>query len=186
MRWFLDDFISPFQSSFVPDRRIADNVVLLWEAVNVLERKKGRTGAFMVNLDLEKAYDRTEWDFIKKVLEFFHFPSQFVKIVMHCISSAKISELLNGERLSQFLPSRGIRQVDAISPYIFILCMEYLSIMIENKINDGTWTRVGTGRGVLKLSHLFFVDDVILFSTADKASCEALRLTLESFHSFSG
>ena len=88
-------------------------------------------GYMAIKLDLEKAYDRLEWNFIHKVLHAFHFPPKLTRIIISCISSTDISILVNGGMLDSFEPSRGIRQGDPLSPYIFILCMEYLSHLNE-------------------------------------------------------
>lgn len=127
-----------------------------------LGRKQGKNGLMVVKLDLEKAYDRPEWDFIRKTLQFFKFPSSLIELILNCVSSTKINVLFNGGRLETFSPSRGIRQGDPISPYIFILCLEYLSIMIEKEVREGNWKGVMPIRGSMTFSHLFFADDIIL------------------------
>lgn len=119
--------------------------------------------------------------FYLKNIDFFYFPDQFVKLVMKCISSSRMSVLFNGEKLQQFLPSRGIRQGDPISLYLFILCMEFLSVMIENEVEKGKWKGIRLGRGAI-----FFADDVLLFSLTDENSCESLKSTLETFCNISG
>ena len=81
----------------------------------------------VVKIDLEKAYDRLEWCFIRKVLTCFGFHPNIIKLIMSCISSSSTSLLFNGKKLSPFAPSRGIRQGDPLSPFIFLLCMEYLN-----------------------------------------------------------
>lgn len=129
----MNDLISPFQSSFILARRATDNVVILWEAISSLKRKAERKGTMILKLDVEKAYDRLEWDFIKEVLNFFGFPSNFVKLVMNCVALPRISILLNGGKLEPFYPSRGVRHGDPMSPYLFIICLEYLSILIEKE-----------------------------------------------------
>ncbi len=86
-------------------------------------------GQFILKLDLEKAYDRLEWDFICEVLTFFKFPPSFVNLLLECVSTSSFSILVNEGQMETFKPSRGIRQ-DPLSPYLFILCMEYLSLRI--------------------------------------------------------
>lgn len=71
-----------------------------------------------IKIDLEKAFDRMEWSFIKVNLMHFLFPPPLIKIIMACISSSSISILLNGGMLEPFRPSRGLRQGDPLSPYI--------------------------------------------------------------------
>jgi len=61
-----------------------------------------------------------------------NFPQGIIKLIMSCVSSVTTSILVNGVRLEQISPSRGIRQGDPLSPYIFIICMDLLSQLIED------------------------------------------------------
>ena len=61
-----------------------------------------------LKIDLEKAFDRLEWSFIREVLVLFNFPSNLIAIIMDCISSTSVSMLFNGGKLPIFSPSRGI------------------------------------------------------------------------------
>ena len=91
-----------------------------------MSMKKGKQGYMAIKIDLEKAYDKLEWHFIWDVLTLNNFPQVTVKLIMGCISGSSISILFNGGKIDPFLPSRGIRQGDPLSPYLFILCMEML------------------------------------------------------------
>lgn len=88
--------------------------------------------------------------------------------------------------METFLPSRGIRQGDPISPYLFILCLEYLSIMIEKEVREGHWRGIQPTRNSTSFSHLFFTDDIILLGKADRATCGAMKKTLDLFCARSG
>lgn len=70
---------------------------------------------------------------MERVLQAFSFPESFIRLIMECISSSRHSILLNGV----IRPSRGIRQGDLISPYLFLLCMEFLSTLIEEEVQKG-------------------------------------------------
>ncbi|KAL0013724.1 hypothetical protein SO802_000793 [Lithocarpus litseifolius] len=85
---------------------------------------------------------------------------------MSCISTSSLSVLVNECALESFNPSRGIRQGDPLSPYLFIMCMEYLGCLIEEKCSKGLWCPLKASRGNIKISHLFFIDDLILFAKA--------------------
>ena len=68
-----------------------------------------------------------------------NLPADLIDIIMSCISTISTSILFNGEALDSIYPSRGIRQGDPLSPYLFILCMEFLGQLIEEKCNAKLW-----------------------------------------------
>ena len=147
---------------------------------------KSKQGYIALKIDLEKSFDRLEWGFIYHVLNWFNFPKDWIDLIMSCISSSTLSILVNGELLDPFLPSRGIRQGDPLSPYIFILCMEYLVCLILFKVFLGNWSDVKTSRDGPSFSHFFFADDLILFAKATKKNCLAIQKFLNVFCTSSG
>lgn len=80
----------------------------------------------MIKIDLEKAYDRLSWDFIRDTLMKVWFDGTWIHNIMICIESSSMSIHFNGEQLPSFFPKRGVGQGDSISPYIFVLCIERL------------------------------------------------------------
>ena len=158
-----------------------DNVLIAQELLYFLNHKKGKMGYMAIRLDLEKAYDRLEWNFIHKVLQAFHFPPKLTWIIMSCITSTNIYILVNGGMLNSFETSRGIRQGDPLSPYIFILCMEYLSHLIEQKCMEGAWVPLKASWDNLGFSHFLFADDIILFSKVGNDACGAISEVLSKF-----
>ena len=100
-------------------RRGANNVIIVQELVHTIRRIKGNKGFMAIKIDLEKAYDKIEWSFIREMLLKFNFPVNLIDLIMSCQDS--------------FCPTRGIRQRDPLSPYLFILCMDFLGHLILEK-----------------------------------------------------
>ncbi len=170
----------------MPGRRGIDNVIIAQELIHSIQRKKGRIGQFILKLDLEKAYDRLKWDFIREVLMFFKFPTSFVNLVLECVSTSSFSILVNGGQMETFKPSKGIRQRDHLSPYLFILCMEYLSLKILEACDNNSWKAIKASRSGPGFSHLIFADDLLFCAETSINSYHTITRVLEDFYHLSG
>ena len=138
-------------------------------------------GYMALKIDLAKAYDKLEWSFIKSMLSRFNLPNSLIEIIMNCITTVTSSILFNGSSLEPFIPTRGIRQRDPLSPYIFIMCMEYLGQLIQDKCEEGVWGPVKASRSGPSFSHLFLADDLVLFAKANTENCMAVKEVLDKF-----
>lgn len=163
-----------------------DNAIIVQELIHSMSKKKGRDGFMAIKIDLEKAYDRLEWSFIRDTLALFKFLKHLSSLIMRCVSTFSISVLYNGGALDSFQPSRGIRQGDPFSPYLFILCMEVLGAFITEKCDAKLWDPIAASRGEASFSHLFFADELVLFAKADDKNCRAFRDVLDTFCGLSG
>lgn len=116
-----------------------------------------------------------EWGFIRHILCFNNFLPAWIDLIMACITTSNLSILANGERLHLFTPSRGIRQGDPLSLYIFILCMEYLAHLIQQEVNLKNWAGIKSSRDGPTFMHFFFANDLILFAKASKKNCTTIK-----------
>lgn len=170
----------------MPGRRGADNAIIVQEIVHTIGRMKGSRGAMAIKVDLEKAYDRIEWSFIREMLINFNVPQKLIELIMSCVTSVSTAVLFNGGCLDSFSPSRGIRQGDPLSPYLFIMCMEYLGFLIDKKCTAKLWNPIKASRSDPAFSHLFFADDLVLFANADVKNCNVINDALQEFCAKSG
>lgn len=89
----LDKVISPLQNSFTLGCKIVDNILVAQEIFHHIHKYKNKKGLIALKIDLEKAYDRVNWDFLHEALMDFGFHSYFVNLMMHCVSSSSSSIL---------------------------------------------------------------------------------------------
>ena len=140
----------------------------------------------VVKIDLEKAYDRLEWSFIKIVLEHFGFPPNIVNLIMNYVSTTSTVILFNGNKLDSFHPSRGIRQGDPISPYLFLLCMEFLGAHISALCEGNRWDKIMASKNGPSFSYVFYADDLMLFTKANSKNYDAIVKVLDNFYNMAG
>ncbi|XP_056695811.1 uncharacterized protein [Spinacia oleracea] len=183
----LKNHMSPFQNAFTPERSIHDNLLIVQEVLNTFQKSNSKIGWCALKLDMEKAYDRIEWDFLWATLEAFGFPSQWIQWVKACVTSVSYSLKINGATTEHFSPSRGVRQGDPLSPYLFILCMEVFIFMLNLKTsNPKNGVRIKVAPGSPKIPCLLFADDSLLFCKATNSACQILRNTINDFCTLSG
>ena len=139
-----------------------------------------------IKLDLSKAYDRVEWAYLESMMKKMGFGDKWISLIMMCVNSVTFSILINGEPKGSITPSRGLRQGDPISLYLFLICGEGLSAMIKKKEREVLVRGVAAVRQAPRISHLFFADDSIIFCRATVAECEQVAKVLEVYEEESG
>ncbi|XP_019265527.1 PREDICTED: uncharacterized protein LOC109243087 [Nicotiana attenuata] len=182
----LPHIIGPSQASFLSNRRACDNAIIVQEYITHFRKMRGKSGNKILKIDLEKAFDRLEWSFIRDTLAAFNFPHGLSKLIMSYISTSSISILVNVGKTESFKSSRGIRQGDPTSPYLFIMCMERLSRSIDNTVLHNQWHPISISRSGPKISHLFFADDLTLFAKANDRNGNTILSILQNFNEQSG
>ncbi|WCJ39636.1 RNA binding RNA-directed DNA polymerase [Euphorbia peplus] len=183
---FLGDIIGPAHSSFVPGRHISDNVILVQEAIHSMHHRSRRPGDMIIKLDMEKAYDRVSWFFLRATLSLAGFSDHWVSLIMSCVEASDMKVLWNGEKLNGFKPSRGLRQRDPLSSYLFVLCIERLGHMIEDAVSCSNWSPISISRGGVSLSHVFFADDIVLMAEASIGQAVVIKNIMRQFSDCSG
>ncbi|XP_043717788.1 uncharacterized protein LOC122665701 [Telopea speciosissima] len=183
----LDQIISPVKSSFTPNRLISDNILVAHEMFHYIKKqKKGKDKFLALKLDMRKAYDRLEWNFIEGMLLKLGFRGSWVHLVITCITYVSYNLLVNGYVKGAISPSRGIKQGDPISPVIFILCSQALTIVIRQAELVGTIRGVRVRHRGEPVTHLLFTDGCLLFGRVDLQEINALSDCLDLYYNATG
>ena len=166
---------------------ITDNVLLAYELTHYLNKKRqGSNGVAAIKLDMSKAYDRVEWSFLQKMLKKMGFQERWINLIMKCVSTVSYRIKVNGEYTEQIFPQRGLRQGDPLSPYLFILCAEGLSAMLQKAEHEGKIMGVKVCREAPRINHIFFADDSLVFMRAHRNDVEELKRILHVYEKASG
>lgn len=113
-----------------------DGVVIPMETIHFMTISKEK--AMFIKLDMAKVYDRVWWSFLQKILRDFGFVDEWIQWVMSCVTSISFYVRISGDHTELFGASRGLRQVDPLSPYLFIPLAEGLWKLIKHNVGLGT------------------------------------------------
>ena len=117
LKTFLPQIIFESQSTFQADKAILDNILVAFEILHHMKTKKmGKTGFMAMKLDMSKAYDKVEWQFLVKIMERMRFHSKWIGWIYECVSFVSFSIIVNGEPRGHIVPTKGLRQGDHLSP----------------------------------------------------------------------
>jgi hypothetical protein len=109
----LPSVISPYQSAFLPGRLITDNILAAYETLHSMHTKMWSKVGFMgIKLDMSKAYDRVEWEFLEVVMSKLGFSDRWIRLIMECVRTVTYSIIVNGQAVGKITPSRGLRKGD--------------------------------------------------------------------------
>ncbi|KAK2642119.1 hypothetical protein Ddye_023882 [Dipteronia dyeriana] len=184
-RGVLGEVISEAQSAFT-GRLISDNVILGLECIHALRNRKRKVGSVALKFDMSKACDRVEWVFLERMIAKLGFSKGWISRVMRCVTSVSFSFLLNGEIYRKLKPARGLRQGDPLSPYLFIICAEGLSSVLNVTVNDNVISGFQCNRAGPIVSHLLFAYDSLQFASATSEDCLAIMKIMDDYTGASG
>lgn len=105
---------------------------------------------------------------------------------MACVIIVSYSILINGSPVGKIIPTREIRQDDPISPYLYLICTEGLSVMLQNQARQKQINGFKASRNAPLISHMFFADDSLIFCQTNEGECRSLLETLNSYGKVSG
>jgi len=176
--------VDDVQSAYIEGRNILDGPLIMNEIVSWAKRCNKKP--FLFKVDFEKAFDSISWSYLESVMEQMNFGSKWRKWIMGCLSSARASVLVNSFATDEFPITRGVRQGDPLSPFLFILAMEGLHLAVKTARSKALITGIKLPNGGPTLSHLFYADDAIFSGTWDRHSIKNLSSILKCFYLASG
>jgi len=164
LKGVLSQCISDNQTAFVPSRSILDNAMVAIEVIHFMKTKTRGTDRYVaLKLDISKAYDCMDWDYLRAVMVKMGFNAKWIHWISMCVESVDYFVLVNNEQVDPIIPGRGLRQGDPLSLYLLIICAEGLSSLIRDAEARNVITGTKVCRRAPSISHLLFVDDYFLF-----------------------
>ncbi|GKV50907.1 hypothetical protein SLEP1_g57586 [Rubroshorea leprosula] len=175
------DFVQEFHRL---GRLLVDGVVIANEVID--EAKKKKKKSFLFKVDFEKAYDNVCWDFIDYMMRRMGFNTIWRNWIRECLASSSVSVLINGSPTNQFPVSKGIRQGDPLSPFLFLIVAEGLNGLVSSAVEKQLYKGVVVGNEGVSVSHLQFADDTIFFGEASEDNIGVIKSIMRTFELVSG
>lgn len=184
LKSILPSIILPNQTAFVKDRLILENILLASEVLNGYH-KDSEVPKITLKVDIAKAFDSVRWDFVLSTLQAYDLPPIFIGWVKACICSPSFSLSINGVTSGYFKGKTGLRQGDPLSPILFVMMMNILSLMLNRAALSGSF---GYHQHCAdqQLTHLCFADDLLIFTEGTESSLEGVFTVLSDFEMMSG
>ena len=183
----MGEIITENQSAFLAGKQIQDNILVAQEVFHFLKMKKrGKKSYMAMKVDMNKAYDRVEWDFLEAVMLKLGFEKKWVDWIMECVKTVSYNLVINGKPSNRIYPTRGLRQGDPLSPYLFLIVSYALFRMILAEIKSQEVKGMVMNKYCPILSHLFFADDSLFFMEAEESNCQKMMGIIKDYELASG
>jgi hypothetical protein len=163
----------------VDGRQIFDSIIFSDEVVDSLKATKSI--GMLIKLDMSKSFDKISWKYISDVLLSFGFHLAWIKWVMALISFSFFFLLINGSPSTHFIPSRGIRQGDPISPFLFFIMTEGLDRNLKVVISSQKIHVLNLHKFESSLSQNQFVDDTMFMGIPSAKEARSFKRVLDDF-----
>uniref|UniRef100_A0A803Q6P7 Reverse transcriptase domain-containing protein n=1 Tax=Cannabis sativa TaxID=3483 RepID=A0A803Q6P7_CANSA len=187
LKLVLRDVISESQSTFLPGWLISDNIMVSFEIMHYLKRKRmGMDGYMALKLEMSKAYDKVEWPFIEAVLLQMGFDRRVISLIMFCVSTVRYKITHGGHSMGPINPERGLRQGDPLSPYLFLICAEGFSSLLKAFERHHRIFGIRVAKSAHVVSHMLFTDDSYVYCKAKEEEAASILHILQLYEMASG
>nr|GEY40136.1 hypothetical protein [Tanacetum cinerariifolium] len=172
------------QSAFVLGRRISNNILLTQKLMRNYHSRRGPPRCAS-KVYIQKAYDIIDWAFLKSILIGFGFHHKMVDWIMVCVSTTSYLVCVNGDLHGWFRGKQGLRQGDPLSPYLFTVVMEVLTLILQQKVYNSEVIQYHHLCEKQRIINLCFADDIFLFAKGRPSSVNVIMQALEEFKNVS-
>nr|GEU52192.1 hypothetical protein [Tanacetum cinerariifolium] len=176
----IKEVVSESQSAFVSGRRISDNILITQELMHNYHHDRGPLRCAL-KVDIQKVYDMVDWRFMGFILKCFGFPFVMIKWIMACVMSTSFSISINGDIHGLFEGKRGLRQGDPLSPYLFTLVMEVLTLILHRKVRLSDTFCYHHHCEKFHIINVCFANDFFLFTRGELDSAKLIMDALAEF-----
>ena len=180
----LSELIVPNQTAFVKGRMLVENTSLAGELVQGYH-KNNQTKRITIKVDIAKAFDTLSWSFLFSSLQAINIPPLMLSWLKACVCTTNFTVGYNGFVNGYFKGTRGLRQGDPLSPYLFVIAMNTLSLMLNQAAQEMKFN-YHLNCQASKLTHLSFADDLLIFIDGSLRSVQAVLQVLREFELRSG
>ena len=178
----MESLVSVNQSAFIKGRNLHDNFVLVRQMARRINGR--RESGVLLKLDISRAFDSLSWAFLFEVLSALGFPAIFLQWLAICFRAASTRVAVNGVLGRRIMHARGLRQGDPLSPQLFVLGMEVVTLLVQKASAQGLLSPIGRATPVQRLS--IYADDVVLFAKPEVYDLVAVRELLHIFATATG
>ncbi|PKU73954.1 putative mitochondrial protein [Dendrobium catenatum] len=179
----MNKMISEEQLAFIPGRSMSDHCILAQEIFHKFKVSKNKKGLMAAKLDMEQAYDSMGWSTLQQILVWYGFPSIFSKFVTECVLNVRFAIIMNGKKRRWIDACSGFCQGCPLSPYLFIMCAQLLSNAIMQRGHSLGIQLASRGP---RITHLLYVEDVLIFSQANYGMARQMLKIMEEFGKWTG
>nr|KAJ0217922.1 hypothetical protein LSAT_V11C300121640 [Lactuca sativa] len=173
----IDSIIGETQTTFVEGRNILDGPIIINEVYSWAKKEKRKM--FFLKIDFGKAFDSVNWGYLDSIMEKMGFGCKWRSWV-------SASVLVNGSPTMEFPLSKGVRQGDPLSPFLFIIAMEGLNIALQEAREKSLFHGIHIPKSECCLTHLFYADDALFIAEWSRSNLKNLARILRCFHATSG
>lgn len=176
--------ISQTQTGFLPNRNIAEGVLIANEVVD--EVRHSNFSCVIFKADMEKAFDSVSWDYLFLMMRSMGFSEKWINWIRECLRTARIVILVNGSPTNEVSMSRGLRQGDPLSPILFLIAAEGISGLVKATKQLDIFKGIAVGSKKIEISHLQYADDTLLIGVASESEIRAMKAIMRCFELISG